>query len=94
LVAYLARYAATLVSVTSPPPVSRTTRGSIWAPKVISQPLGFTGCETVAGDEHAGIEPIPEHAGVRAEGGGWQLLPHMGGGGCPVRSGIVRDAAR
>src|SRR6516165_2517871 len=42
-VAYLARYAATLVLVTSPSPVSRTTCGSIWAPQVISHPLGLHG---------------------------------------------------
>src|SRR5215472_17665458 len=38
--------------------------------------------------------PVPRPGerggGGWAEGGGWQLLPHMGGGGCRARSGIVR----
>jgi hypothetical protein len=37
---------------------------------------------------------VPVNGGARAGGGGWQLLPHMRGGACPARSGIVRDAAR
>src|SRR5215469_4814991 len=48
LVAYLARYEATATSVTSPSSVSLTTRGSTWAPHVMSQPFGLTEWATVA----------------------------------------------
>src|SRR5215471_14186151 len=47
-VAYLARYEATATSVISPSLVSLTTRGSTWAPHVMSHPPGLAGWLTVA----------------------------------------------
>ena len=37
-----------MLSVTSPSPMNRMMRGSIWAPQAMSHPLVFAGWETVA----------------------------------------------
>src|SRR5262249_59380208 len=74
---YLARYEATAVSVISPSSVRRTTRGSTWAPQVMSQPFGLAWWATVANHAVAAAElmTLARTSAVIA------------GGGAMVRSG-------
>ncbi len=56
------------MSVTSLSSVSRTIRGSSWAPQVMSQPFGLAGWATVANQVMAG--DLPDDFGQQAGGEG------------------------